>query len=221
MIGADDGGVDVSTTAARRGNAPMLPIRSSTTWPRTARSPTASSARCRTSHGVGPSNSLSSAGIVHGDWHTVGGGEAGHAVADPSDPDVVYAGEYFGILTRYDHRTGRRATWPPGRTTPRATGPPSRRYRFQWTAPIAISPHDPKTVYYGGNVLFRTQDGGQSWTAISGDLTRDDETKQRWSGGPSRATTPGPSTTARSSRWRSRPARGASSGWAPTTVSCT
>ncbi len=114
----------------------------------------------------------------------MGGGEAGHAVADPSDPDVVYAGEYFGILTRYDHRTRQArnvAAWP---DNPSGHGAAFPRYRFQWTAPIAISPHDPKTVYHGGNVLFRTQDGGQTWTAISGDLTRDDETKQRWSGGP-------------------------------------
>ena len=52
------------------------------------------------------------------------------------------------------------------------------RYRFQWTAPIAISPHDPKVVYHAGNVLFRTSDGGQSWTAISPDLTRNDKEKQ-------------------------------------------
>ena len=132
----------------------------------------------------GPSNSLSSAGIAHGDWHTVGGGEAGHAVADPSDPDVVYAGEYFGILTRYDRRTRQARNVAPWPDNPSGHGASFPRYRFQWTAPIAVSPHDPKTVYHGGNVLFRTQDGGQTWTAISGDLTRDDETKQRWSGGP-------------------------------------
>jgi photosystem II stability/assembly factor-like uncharacterized protein len=57
-------------------------------------------------------------------------------------------------------------------------------YRFQWTAPIAVSPHDPKTVYYGGNVVFRTRDGGQTWTALSGDLTRNDKSKQQWAGGP-------------------------------------
>ena len=105
-------------------------------------------------------------------------------MADPADPDVVYAGEYFGILTRYDHRTRQArnvSAWP---DNPSGHGASFPRYRFQWTAPIAVSPHDPKTVYHGGNVLFRTQDGGQTWTPISGDLTRDDETKQRWSGGP-------------------------------------
>ena len=58
------------------------------------------------------------------------------------------------------------------------------KYRFQWTAPIALSPHDPKIVYHAANVLFRTTDGGQTWTAISPDLTRNDKSKQQWSGGP-------------------------------------
>src|SRR5205085_3050265 len=62
--------------------------------------------------------------------------------------------------------------------------PAELKYRFQWTAPVMISVHDPKTVYHGGNVLFRTTDAGQSWNAISGDLTRNDKNKQQWSGGP-------------------------------------
>ena len=53
----------------------------------------------------GPSNSLSTAGIAPGDWHAVGGGEAGFAVPDPADPNIVYAGEYGGYVSRYDHRT--------------------------------------------------------------------------------------------------------------------
>jgi photosystem II stability/assembly factor-like uncharacterized protein len=185
MIAANDGGVDVSSDGGATWYAPMLPI---SQFYHVA---TDTSAPYRVFGAMqdlgtasGPSNSLSSAGITHGDWHTVGGGEAGHAVADPADPDVVYAGEYFGILTRYDHRTRQArnvSAWPDNSSGRGASSP---RYRFQWTAPIAVSPHDPKTVYHGANVLFRTQDGGQTWTPISGDLTRDDETKQRWSGGP-------------------------------------
>src|SRR5262249_16785085 len=57
-------------------------------------------------------------------------------------------------------------------------------YRFQWTAPIMISPHDPKVVYHAANVLFRSRDGGQAWQRISPDLTRNDKSKQKWSGGP-------------------------------------
>ncbi|HYN20328.1 MAG TPA: glycosyl hydrolase, partial [Thermoanaerobaculia bacterium] len=73
------------------------------------------------------------------------------------------------------------SAWP---DNPSGHGASVPRYRFQWTAPIHISPHDPKTVYHGANVLFRTQDGGQTWAVISPDLTRDDESKQQWSGGP-------------------------------------
>ena len=185
MIAANDGGVDVSTDGGATWYAPMLPISQFYHVATDNAVPyRVFGAMQDLGTASGPSNSLSFAGITHGDWQTVGGGEAGHAVADPSDPDVVYAGEYFGILTRYDRRTRQARSVAPWPDNPSGHGAAFPRYRFQWTAPIAISPHDPKTVYYGGNVLFRTQDGGQTWTAISGDLTRDDETKQRWSGGP-------------------------------------
>lgn len=185
MIAANDGGVDVSTDGGETWYAPMLPI--SQLYHVAADSSVpyrVFGAMQDLGTASGPSHSLSWAGIAPGDWHTVGGGEAGHAVADPSDPGVVYAGEYLGIFTRYDRRTRQArnvSAWP---DNPSGHGASFPRYRFQWTAPIAISPHDAKTVYHGGNVLFRTQDGGQSWTPVSGDLTRDDETKQRWSGGP-------------------------------------
>ena len=185
MIAANDGGVDVSTNSGATWYAPMLPISQFYHVATDNAVPyRVFGAMQVLGTASGPSNSLSFAGITHGDWQTVGGGEAGHAVADPSDPDVVYAGEYFGILTRYDRRTRQARSVAPWPDNPSGHGAAFPRYRFQWTAPIAISPHDPKTVYYGGNVLFRTQDGGQTWAAISGDLTRDDETKQRWSGGP-------------------------------------
>ena len=58
------------------------------------------------------------------------------------------------------------------------------KYRFQWTAPIAISPHDARVVYHGAQVIFRTKDRGQTWDVISGDLTRNDTGRQQWSGGP-------------------------------------
>jgi photosystem II stability/assembly factor-like uncharacterized protein len=132
----------------------------------------------------GPSNSLHGGGILASDWFRVGGGEAGHVVADPSDPNIVWAGEYLGIITRYDRRTGQAphvGIYPDNGS---GHGAVDLRYRFQWTAPIVISPHDPKVVYHAANVLFKTQDGGQSWQAISPDLTRDDETTQAWAGGP-------------------------------------
>ena len=131
----------------------------------------------------GPSNSLT-AGIHLTDWHVVGGGEAGHVYSDPTDPDIVYAGEYLGIITRYDNRTRESrnvSAWP---ENPSGWSGDAMKYRFQWTAPISGSPFDPKVVYHGANVIFRTRDGGQHWEAISPDLTRNDKSKQKWTGGP-------------------------------------
>jgi photosystem II stability/assembly factor-like uncharacterized protein len=132
----------------------------------------------------GPSNSLSGAGILLSDWYTVGGGEAGHVVADPTDPDIVWAGEYLGYISRWNGRLRQAAHVGIYPESGSGHGSGDLQYRFQWTAPIVISPHDPKVVYHAGNVLFRTSDGGQTWQAISPDLTRDDQTKQKWSGGP-------------------------------------
>lgn len=132
----------------------------------------------------GPSDSLRSDGILLSDWHSVGGGEAGWVVPDPSDPGVVWAGEYLGFLSRWDGTTGRAphvGIYPENGS---GRGAEALEVRFQWTAPILVSSHDPKTVYHAGNRLFRTRDQGQTWTAVSPDLTRDDETKQAWSGGP-------------------------------------
>ncbi len=77
--------------------------------------------------------------------------------------NIVYAGEYLGIITRYDHRTGEArnvSAWP---ENPSGQAGADMKYRFQWTAPIAISPHDAKVVYHGAQVIFRTVDGGQRW----------------------------------------------------------
>ena len=128
----------------------------------------------------------SSVSIAHdrNEFHAVGGGEAGYIAPDPRDGNIVYAGSYYGLLTRYDHRTGQTqniSVWPesPGG---RAAG--DVKYRFQWTFPIVISPHDPATIYAGANVLFKSTDEGRSWTPISGDLTRNDKTTLVPSGGP-------------------------------------
>jgi photosystem II stability/assembly factor-like uncharacterized protein len=133
---------------------------------------------------AGPSNSLHSGGIHLGDWGPVGGGEAGYVVADPEDPNIVYAGEYLGFLSRYDERTGQAphvGIYPDNGS---GHGAEDLRHRFQWTAPIMISPHDSKLVYHASNYLQRTRDGGQTWDIISPDLTRNDKSKQKWAGGP-------------------------------------
>ncbi|MGB7081329.1 MAG: hypothetical protein WBD54_06795, partial [Candidatus Acidiferrales bacterium] len=114
----------------------------------------------------------------------VGGGESGYIVADPKDPDIVYAGGNWGIITRDDRHTGQVqdvTVWP---VNPSGYSAGELPHRFQWTAPIAISPFDSNTVYIGGEKLFKTTDGGMTWTAISPDLTRNDKSKQVPSGGP-------------------------------------
>jgi photosystem II stability/assembly factor-like uncharacterized protein len=118
------------------------------------------------------------AGITDSDWHPVAGGESGYLAPTRALPPIVYGGSYFGLMTRYDSRSGnvRNVTvWPDyygGRTAAQV------KYRFQWTYPIVISPHDDNTVYAGANVVFRSTNGGQTWDAISPDLTRNDKEKQ-------------------------------------------
>jgi hypothetical protein len=185
VIGGNDGGVDLSEDGGETWSAPPLPISQFYHVAVDDQVPyRVFGAMQDLGTAAGPSNSLSSAGITLSDWFEIGGGEAGHAVADPDDPDVFYAGEYLGIITRYDRRTlqARNVSAYPNNLS--GHGDEDGKYRFQWTAPIAVSPHDPKAVYHGGNVLFRTTDGGQTWTAISPDLTRNDKSKQKWSGGP-------------------------------------
>jgi photosystem II stability/assembly factor-like uncharacterized protein len=185
MINANDGGVDITTDGGKSWVAPPLPISQCYHVSADTRTPYRVMA-CLQDLGSasGPSHSLKSGGIGLGDWYSVGGGEAGYAFADPSDPDIVYAGEYGGIMTRYDHRTGQARNITVNQFNPSGIDPAKMKYRFQWTAPILISQHDPKTVYHAANVLFRTRDAGQTWEKISGDLTRDDKQKQQWSGGP-------------------------------------
>ncbi len=184
MISGNDGGVDISTNGGESWYAPPLPISQFYHVSVDTRRPyRVAGAMQDLGTAQGPSMTLSD-GIALDDWYSVGGGEAGHVVSDWSDPNIVYAGEYLGIITRYDHRTGEArnvSAWP---DNPSGHGGADMKYRFQWTAPIAISPHDAKVVYHGAQVVFRTADGGQRWDVISPDLTRNDKSKQQWSGGP-------------------------------------
>jgi photosystem II stability/assembly factor-like uncharacterized protein len=185
IIVANDGGVDISGNGGESWFAPALPIGQFYHVSVDERVPFhVAGALQDIGTAQGPSNSLGRGGIRNTDWHGVGGGEAGWVVSDPSDPNIVYAGEYLGYISRYDHRTGEARNVSPWPDNPSGWAAEKMVYRFQWTAPIAVSPHDPQTIYYGGNVVFRSRDGGQTWTALSGDLTRNDKSKQQWAGGP-------------------------------------
>jgi photosystem II stability/assembly factor-like uncharacterized protein len=126
----------------------------------------------------------SSSGIGEANWYPVGGGESGWIAGYPKDPEIVFAGNYDGLITRYDHRTGQTrdvTVWP---DNPMGHGVEDMKYRFQWNFPILFSRHDPDLLYAAGNVLFTSTNQGQSWKAISPDLTRNDKSKQGPSGGP-------------------------------------
>ncbi|GAB2835410.1 WD40/YVTN/BNR-like repeat-containing protein [Ferruginibacter profundus] len=122
--------------------------------------------------------------ITQNEWQATAGAESGYVVADPLNPDVVYGGNYSGYLSRLDHKTGENravSVWP---DDPIGGGADVSKYRFQWNFPIFFSPHNPKKLYAGGNMLFATENEGASWTALGGDLTTNDKIRQRSSGGP-------------------------------------
>ncbi len=124
------------------------------------------------------------AAITQSDTYEVGGGESGYIAVRPDDPNIIFAGNFAGMITRYDHRTGQRQNihaWPEETA---GWGAKDVKYRFQWTFPILISPHDPDTLYITSQFVHRSTDEGQSWEVISPDLTRNDPTKQEPSGGP-------------------------------------
>jgi photosystem II stability/assembly factor-like uncharacterized protein len=123
-------------------------------------------------------------GITERDWYDVGGGESGWIAPDPRNSNVVYAGSYGNLITRFDAFTGVQRNINPWPDNPMGHPASDLKYRFQWSFPLLISPHDPKVIYAGANVLFKSTDEGQSWEAISKDLTRDDKSRQGSSGGP-------------------------------------
>jgi photosystem II stability/assembly factor-like uncharacterized protein len=121
--------------------------------------------------------------IDRSDWYDVGGGEAGYIAPYPPDPNIVYAADYQGNITRFDKHIGQVKSITEQPELSDAYGAANLEHRFQWTAPLLISVHDPNTLYHGGERLFKTTDGGVHWQAISPDLTRNDKTKQHVSGG--------------------------------------
>jgi photosystem II stability/assembly factor-like uncharacterized protein len=141
----------------------------------------------------GPSNSRLSGGpeggggIPRSMWHTIAGGESGWATPDPADPNVVWSsasgsGSVGGVVLIYEEsrRQARNVeVWPD-----QANGiPADLKYRFNWTMPLTMSPHDRNTVYVGSQHVHRTTNRGQSWEVISPDLSLNDKSRQQYSGG--------------------------------------
>jgi photosystem II stability/assembly factor-like uncharacterized protein len=185
MIESNDGGATISTDGGK-------------TWTTEDNQPTAQFYRVSTdTHipyrilGAQQDNSAvrilsrgGGGGIGPNDWQVTSGGESGYIVADPKNPEIVYGGSYGGLLTRLNHDTGEFRDVNPWPDNPMGYGAADIQYRFQWNFPIAFSPNDPNTLYAAAQVLFKSTDGGQSWSVISPDLTRNDKSRQGPSGGP-------------------------------------
>ena len=133
---------------------------------------------------VGIASATNHGGIDRTDWNPVGGCESGYIAPYPKDPNIVYAGCYDGSITEFNKELGTERemnAWP---LNPMGHGDADLKYRFQWTAPIVISPHDPNVIYHGAQVVLKTTDRGYHWQEISPDLTRNDKRTQQSSGGP-------------------------------------
>jgi photosystem II stability/assembly factor-like uncharacterized protein len=114
----------------------------------------------------GPSSTTQQLGIGNEDWFTVQGGDGFYNRIDPSDSNIIYAESQDGNLSRRDLRTSESKS-----IRPQEDNDSAPRYRFQWNSPLMISPHDPKTIYYGGNYLFKSTDRGDTWERLGQDLT--------------------------------------------------
>ncbi|MDJ0710823.1 MAG: hypothetical protein QNJ14_10550 [Woeseiaceae bacterium] len=116
----------------------------------------------------GPSRTVNHVGIRNSDWFVTMFGDGHQSAVDPTNPDIIYAQWQQGNLTRFDRRTGERIYIKP---QAREGEPPDR---YNWDAPILISPHDSKTLYFGTQRVWKSENYGDSWTPISGDLTRNE-----------------------------------------------
>ena len=130
-----------------------------------------------------PSRTLGN-GISKDDWTGTAGGESGYIVAKPDEPEVVFGGSYGGDLSWFNHRTKTSRAVDPWPDNPMGHAAEDLDYRFQWTYPIVFSPHNPSVMYTCTQFVLVTTDMGQSWKRISPDLTRNDKSMMKSSGGP-------------------------------------
>lgn len=185
MVMADDGGAQVSFDGG-------------TSWTTYFNQPTAQFYRVTTDnhfpyriYGAQQDNSTlrishrnEGSGITEEDWEESAGSESGWLAVDPLDNDIVYGGNYGGLLQMLNHRTGAARNVNVYPDNPMGHGAEGMKYRFQWNFPIFFSPHNPKVLYTTSNQFHRSTNGGQSWETFSPDLTRNAKEKLGPSGGP-------------------------------------
>ncbi len=114
----------------------------------------------------GPSQTINNRGIVNSDWYVTNTGDGFESQVDPENPNIVYAQAQYGWLVRFDKQSGEKLGIKP------FPGKDEPAYRWNWDAPLLISPHDAKTLYFAANKLLESNDRGESWREISDDLTQ-------------------------------------------------
>lgn len=184
MINANDGGANVSFNAGD-------------SWSTQRNQPTAQFYRVNTDNrfpyyvygGQQDNSSVAIAsrgagGVTWKDWYAVGGCESAQPAFDRDDPRFVYAGCYMGIFSEFDHQTRATRDVAAYPVMPAALQGREMKYRYNWSAPIVVSAHDSRTIYHASNHVVRSRDRGMSWDEISPDLTRDEDAKQGYGGGP-------------------------------------
>ena len=185
MINANDGGATVTFDGGK-------------TWSSIMNQPTAQFYRVATDNlkpfriyggqqdntTVGIASKSLYGGIGVEDYFDVGGGESAHIAFDPDDPTLIYATTINGTLTEYDHSTRLTRSIIPFPEMVYGKDARDLKYRTNWNAPVAVSPHDPSIIYYGTQMILRSADRGATWTEFSPDLTRNDPEKQGRNGGP-------------------------------------
>jgi photosystem II stability/assembly factor-like uncharacterized protein len=114
----------------------------------------------------GPARTRNASGIVNSDWYATNGGDGFHSVVDPTDSNIVYAESQNGGIVRFDKRSGDRVDINP------IEGKGIESQRYNWDTPFIISPHSHTRLYFAGHKLFKSDNGGDDWTVVSGDLTR-------------------------------------------------
>jgi len=123
-------------------------------------------------------------GIDWKDWYAVAGGESAFLAFDPDNPQLIYGGTYQGNIDKWDANTKESKPVKEYPELGLSISPENAKYRYNWNAPIITSPHDRKTIYHGGNVVFKSTDEGQSWKVISPDLTKNEKEKHGLGGKP-------------------------------------
>lgn len=133
---------------------------------------------------IGIASRTNDGGIDWKDWYSVAGGESAFIAFDPNNPETIYGGTYQGNISKWTKSSRAQKMIKQYPELGLSIAPKDAKYRYNWNAPIISSPHNRKTIYHAGNVVFKTTDGGISWDVVSPDLTKNEKDKHGPGGGP-------------------------------------